>query len=214
MSHYYFLASLPLLTPGKPPALTAEAFARAARAALPPNLADLAIAAARFPTHRENETTPAGDSHADAVTFGHAHPPGEHPFLVAWRDVEAQLVNAQAAQRLRRRGAEPGKGLPHEGCMLAVEAGVEQAFKANNPLERERALAALRFTLLDELTVQRPYGDEAALAYAVKFFHAQRLRAMDAEAGRERFRTLAEAAANAAFERQAQHATPSGGAHP
>ncbi|TVM14826.1 hypothetical protein DPQ33_16500 [Oceanidesulfovibrio indonesiensis] len=169
VGYYYLLASMPLLTPGKTSPVTAEGFLAAAETALPAPLFRIVRAI----------------MHEDE---GHV----AHPFLDTVLNFEAQIVNAQAQRRAEARNTEPGAGLPYDHVDLSVVHGVNEAFQAENPLLRERELAALRFSLLDDLVVGRPYGEEAVLAYALKLRLALRLAGIDPESGRETFRDIAE----------------------
>ncbi|MFW5734567.1 MAG: hypothetical protein ACOCWR_05855 [Oceanidesulfovibrio sp.] len=170
MGYYYLLASMPLLAPGKAPPVTAEGFLAAAETALPPALLRLV---------RE--------------IMDHGEVSG-HPFLDAVRNIEAQIVNTQAERRAEQRKVDAGPGLPYGHVNLYVVHGVNGAFLAENPLQRQRELTALRFAVLDDLLVGRPYGEDAVLAYALKLRLALRLSGIDPEEGREAFRDMAERA--------------------
>ncbi|QJT09231.1 DUF2764 family protein [Oceanidesulfovibrio marinus] len=175
--YYYLLASMPLLTPGKTPAVTSGGFLAAAVTALPQRLYEVVER-----VMREEESA------------------GDHPFLAAVADTEAQIRNAEAERRAEKRGTEPGPHLPFAHVDLSVAHGVEQAFQADSPLHRQRELVALRFGALDDMLVVRPYGEEAVLAYALKLRLALRLANIDPEEGRETFRDLADRAVRAAMD--------------
>lgn len=179
MAYYYLLASMPLLAPGKTPAVTAEGFLAAAETALPLALFQIAESIIRHGESRD-----------------------EHPFLDKVRDLEAQIINAQAERRAEARKTEPGAGLPYNHVDLSVVHGVNEAFQTENPLQRQRELVALRFALLDDLIVGRPYGEAAVLAYAFKLRLALRLSGIDPENGREAFRDLAERVVENAWRKQ------------
>ncbi len=171
MSFYFFIASLPLLKWGEPPALGADAFAAACDDHLPPTLAPV----------------------AQALVTG-AMPAGETPaFLSAWRNADNQLRNAVARQRAARRGVDISRSQRPVGPFdLAIEDGVKESFSRRNPLEREQALDRIRWDKADELAGFDPFALSALLAYAVRLHIAQRWAALDADAGREAARQLIE----------------------
>ena len=96
-----------------------------------------------------------------------------------WLDGERQLRNAVARRRAAAWGVAPDAYLrEHEGFRVEIEDGVGRAYDAPHPLERERALDALRWHLLDDLAGPVPWG------FAALFAYAQRLRIAQAWTGR------------------------------
>lgn len=174
--YYYLLSSMPMLKPGKTPAVTSGGFLAAAVTALPQRLYEVVERIMR-------EEDGAADN----------------PFLAAVADIEAQIKNAEAEHRAGKRGTEPGAHLPFAHVNLSVAHGVEKAFQSDNPLHRQRELVALRFDALDDMLVTRPYGEGAVLAYALKLRLALRLANIDEEEGRETFRDMADRAVRAAM---------------
>ena len=160
MNHYYLVSSLPTLTPGERPGITREEFLR--RAAEQVNAADLALLRSRL---------------ADGL------PEGTDPFSQDWRAMEISLRNACVRQRAARRGVD---ALPHvrEGdddpsLSLAVAA----AFNAPDPLARERALDAIRWTALERLAGYDPFTFRSLQCYAARLHLAWRLAELDARRG-------------------------------
>ncbi|MCF7837198.1 MAG: DUF2764 domain-containing protein [Candidatus Marinimicrobia bacterium] len=171
--YFYFMASLPTLTPGEPPALDAAEFLRRATGVLAPD--DLAGA-------------------ADLLAGRWDSAP--HPFARRWRPLETQLRNAIARTRTAQRPAETAfTPHPHEGFDAALEREAAEALQRKNPLEREQALDRLRWRLVDELVgVERPFSVEAVMAYALRLGWAARQAAWQPAAGREQFTAARDAA--------------------
>ena len=144
MNAAYFIATLPTLTlEGKPP-FTPQEFVALCRDNLDP--ADAAAAAAL-----------ACDE------------PSDHPFSAAWLAKETIWRNAAARLRAPRRGGDPATARrPVAEADLRAEAAVEAAFPARDPLQRERLLDTLRWSLAEELQGYDPLDVKAVLAYAVK----------------------------------------------
>jgi hypothetical protein len=167
MNLEYLLASLPLLTPGRPPGITPADFRAACEEQLSPSLA---AAAAALLEDR----------------------PCDHPFAREWRARETILRHAVARRRAARRGDEaPREQLAARGSDLRIENGVAAAFEQPDPLQRERALDRLRWNVLDELQGCQPLTREAVLAYAVRLRMLEHWRLLDARAGKERLERLA-----------------------
>lgn len=162
MSYFYLIASLPALSLGQV-SMPAGAFHARCEAELAPR--DLQ-------TLREldQEPTPPADA--------------THSFTAAWRDYETQLRNAIAKVRAARRQTDATRLLrPHGRFSPAIEDAVEQAWTMDSPLDREKALDRLRWTLLEELQGVDPFSFRVILAYALKRRIAERWSTMDAETG-------------------------------
>ena len=163
----YFIATLPTLLEGQPARLSEEDFRESCAEQLSPALFR-AVAAML-------------DGTSDS-----------HPFVQAWRDRDAQLRNAVAAERARRRGLAPSEAPSREtaGFDAAIAPAVAAAFAQSDPLARERALDHVRWTLLDELEGVQPMDENVILAYAAKLKISLRTLAADADKGLRRFGEL------------------------
>ena len=160
----FFIPTLPMLLEGQPARLSEKDFRESCAEQLSPELFG-AVAAILDGT------------------------PNPHPFVRAWRDRDAQVRNAIAAERARRRGLSPSETPSREttGLDTAIAPAVAAAFALPDPLARERALDHLRWTLLDELEGVQPMAENVVLAYAAKLRISLRALAADADAGRSRF---------------------------
>jgi hypothetical protein len=170
MNHYYFAATLPLLTLGEPPRLSGAEFVSACEQ----HLSAAAAAAA---------TALIADTHAPTAN-------GDG-FPGRWHNAESQMRNAIARVRAARRGVDlAGRALAVGNFDVALEAAVDDAFGQPNPLARERALDTYRWKKADELAGHDSFSTAAILAYAVKLGIAQRWSALEAEAGSAAARAL------------------------
>lgn len=169
MGYPYFASTLPTQDFGAPPVLTADAFRGLA----------------------ENNLSKADLAALDALLSGGA---SDHPFVVAWRDLDTQIRNAIARQRAARiDGADASKYLrPHGGWSCAAEEAVAAAFAETDPLDRQRALLRVRWNAVGDLAGLDPFSSASVLAYAVRLAIAAELAAFDAEKGAARLRAAAE----------------------
>ena len=163
MNHYYFVATLPLLTPGEAPGISRAAFTAAC----------------------EQHLRPADATGAAAVLEDSgAAPQGGDGFLARWHNAETQLRNAVARTRGARRGVDIARQLRPVGAFdVALEQSVSDAFGRPSPLERERALDGFRWNKADELAGHDAFSTASVLAYAVKLGIAHRWAALDQESG-------------------------------
>jgi hypothetical protein len=153
----YLLSTLPSFGPYDTPPFTLEALLERCR----PYLA-------------EGELLALSDPEAGVGVAGEAGAVARR-----WWDGERQLRNAVARRRAAAWGVSPEPYLrEHEGFRVEIEDGVGRAYEAAHPLDRERALDALRWRLLDDLAGVVPWG------FAALFAYAQRLRIAQAWAGR------------------------------
>lgn len=170
MSAVYLLSSLPGLSLGQPPKLTAEAFLSACASHFPPE---------RLETLRallENRPIPGADGYA-----------------ARWFDCDTQIRNAIARRRAAAKGVDPSASIrPAKGCNLWLDRAVENAFALKNPLAREEALDALRFKAADELAGVDPLDPDRLFAYAVRLGILLRRAARNPDAGRQRLLQLAD----------------------
>jgi hypothetical protein len=139
----------------------------------PPMTVDVLVERCR-PYLGESELRALTEPEAAAVSGGE---PGD--VARRWLDGERQLRNAVARRRSAAWGVSPEPYLrEHEGFRVEIEDGVGRAYDAGDPLERERALDALRWRLLDDLAGVVPWG------FAALFAYGQRLRIAQAWASR------------------------------
>lgn len=163
MSLIYLLSSLPLLSFDTPPQLSRAKFAEMCRDQL--SESDAAV--------------------VHALLYGGE---SEHSFVAAWRDQDAILRNAVARRRARGSGRDASRWLrATAGSDKRIEAGVEDAFQASDPLMKEKALDRLRWRLADELEGYDPLSIGVAFSYAVKLAIAARWTALDAARGQQIF---------------------------
>ena len=111
MAADYLVASLQPLALDGPAPYTAERFLDLCRGQLP------AKDVAALETLIAAEATPA-----NAAAFVLSDAPSRHRILARWRDLDAQLRNAIAAERARLRGQDAARWRrPVEGCSLFFE---------------------------------------------------------------------------------------------
>lgn len=168
MSLGYLLASLPMLFPDRPPAITAEAFRAACSAAL--GAADAAA--------------------AEALLDGRTEDSG-HPAVRAWRELDAAVAGAVGRRRLALRGNAAGALAfepPETGaCPLWLMRAVDDAFAAAvDPLAREDALMRVRWAAAESLAGPDPLSRGRLFAYAVQLRLALRRAALSSETGAAR----------------------------
>lgn len=162
MSYYYLIASLPVLAIGQSP-ISAEAFESRCAAELCARDYEALQQIAQIPLP-ENALS--------------------HAFAKEWNNLETQLRNAIARKRANKRQEDPTPTLrSHGGYATIIEDAVDNAWAQSNPLERERSLDTLRWSLLEDLTGPDPFSFNVILSYAVKRNIAERWASMDPEAG-------------------------------
>ena len=137
-----------------------------------------------------------GERHARAIESamdGAASAPEcDTPLAAAWRDLDAQLRNAVAAERARTRGADPSRWRrPVNGCSL-YWAGRVQAACLSLLSEREKDIADFeRWDAAGELTPPAsPLSAAAAYTYGIRLAIVLRRQALSAEAGNATFDAL------------------------
>jgi len=174
VSLYYLVASLPHLAFGERPPFSSERFRFLLRGLL----------------------DPSQERDLDLVLA--ARPGGEDPFVDEWAEAGDVVQRAQAALRLARackRGGDCGTPpLPAHAAARRIEA----AYELSSPLETEQAVDRIRWSLLDELTLNRHFEFRQVLAYAVRLAMLERWAALTDEAGQARIETLTDEAAAAA----------------
>jgi len=161
MSYYFLISSLPGISLEAKPALSLADF----RAACTTQLSEADAGALECLLDSESE-------------------PVNHTFVKSWKARDTQLRNASARLRAARQSRDAADFVrSHTGFDVGIEDRVEEAFNRSNPLERERELDRIRWTVLDELAGSDPFSTSALLAYAVKLSIAERWAAMDQKAG-------------------------------
>jgi hypothetical protein len=164
MNYYYLVASLPMLSPGKVPALGEDAFMALCREHL----------------------VPADQSAVEALLLRRGEGCG-HPFVVAWRDGERRLRNDIVRLRADRRGVEASLYTrPVEGFDVAMLRAVEEAFGRATPAERELELDRVRWQMIEGLAGLDMFSAESVMAYALKLNIAHRWARLSAETGQQR----------------------------
>ncbi len=163
MSHYYLVASLPVIKPGEPPPLRTEDFVRDCAGLLSDHeLADL-----------------------KAVLFGEAER-GFDPFMERWYGAATQIGNAVARGRAGKLGIEARPYLRDAfNYSSIIDKMVVDALAHENPLEKEKALDRCRFAVVDELAGLNAFDFSKVLAFAVKLKIAERWQLLDAVKGQE-----------------------------
>ena len=167
MNLSYFISSLPMLAQGRAPGLSAEEFRSLCKAQLSAPLAR------------------AAEALLDGVD-------DVHPFVREWRDLDAQIRNAVAAERAKRRGLTPAETprRPVSGCDASIAPAVAAAFALSDPLRREEALDAIRWSAIESIQGVDPFSERVVLAYAAKLPLVARRAAIDKEGGLGRFVAL------------------------
>jgi hypothetical protein len=166
--YYYFVSGLPLLTFGEKPPFTSD----------------------RYLFSSQGVLTKEHEQELRMILAGRASD-GKTEFSRTWYSIDTQIRNAIAHFRGTRLGVESKPFIrsygPHS---VLVQNKVSAAFMKTNPLERERSLDLCRWQMLDELTLQDPFGLSAVLAYGIKLQILERWAAHSDEAGRARVEAI------------------------
>ncbi len=162
MKHAYLVSSLPMIEMGAPPFLGVEDFRRQCGGVLS---AEEEVELDRVLDGRLDEcTTPAGQ---------------------AWRNFDTQLRSLLAAVRAGRLEVDGKPYLrSHEGWDCRVNPAVVEAFARSSPLARAEVIDQVRWTRLEELANEDPFGFGAVLAYGIQLQIATRWASFDAERGK------------------------------
>ena len=166
--YYYFCAQLPALRPGDAPPMTLERFDSLLELLPEPDAAY--IRTCGFPVSRE-AAFPAGSAGARFRAFEYA------------------LRGEIAGRRGAGRDALP----PETGTIGGIAEAVNAAASAEDPLERERRIDAIRWRLLDDIAAAEPFGREAAACYRMQLALAIRSDRRREAVGRERFAAAVDA---------------------
>lgn len=171
-AHYYYLIStLPLLRLEDEPSLSSEDFllrvAEHVTEAQIERLRDLA------------ETPPV---------------PEFCPAAQRWNEIEIYIRNSVLRNRSdtdRRRIEEWTR--EEQDVFPGLDPQIDDAVNAPNPLERERRLDRIRWTVLEEARFARPFEIDALAVYRLCLLMAEKWAAVDPTAGIERVREIADA---------------------
>ena len=135
-----------------------------------------------------------GARHAEALAqlLGLGGAAADTPPAAAWRDLDAQLRNAVAAERARARGADPAQWRrPVDGCSLYWAGRVQAAFQEKDPGKRDRLLDQVWWDAAGELTpAASPLSAAAAYTYGLRLARTVRRQALSPEAGNQVFDDL------------------------
>ena len=167
--YYYFCAQLPALRLGDAPPMTLEHFDSLLE--LLPEADAAYIRTCAFPVARE-KAFPAGSAGARFRAFEYA------------------LRGEIAGRRGAGRDALP----PETGTFGGLAEAVNGAASAEDPLERERRIDAIRWRLLDDMAAAAPFSREAAACYRMQLAMLIRSNRRQEAAGRERFAAAVDAA--------------------
>ncbi len=162
MAYYYLAASLPELSLGQPVNMDAAEYITLCR------------------SHLSERDCQALDAIASESAC-------DHPTVEGWRQREIQLRNAVArlrAQRLHTDASQTQK--VHTGFEVYIEQGVEKAFQAPNPLQRERMLDELRWQTLNELQGTDGFGSASVVTYLLRLQLCKRWSTFNKEDGTAR----------------------------
>jgi hypothetical protein len=172
VEYVYLVASLPVLELTATPRITSDRLLAASEGVL-------------LPGHREDLRAVLEDRPWDVRSSA------LRPYL----DAETQLRDTLARLRAARAGRSyDTQAHPYAGFDARCAETARRAIELDDPRERELLLDRLRWTLLDELAVARPFGLPAVLAYAVRLRLAEKWAAMDDAAGLQFVAALADAA--------------------
>ena len=129
---------------------------------------------------------------AEAITAMMADEPSAHPLAAKWRDLDAQLRNAIAAERARLHGQDATRWRrPVDGCSLFWANRAAAAFQEKDPARRERLLDQVRWDAAGELTPPTaPLSTAAVFTYAIRLAIVLRRAARDTAAGNDVFNRL------------------------
>jgi hypothetical protein len=171
MNYYYLAASLPAVAMGAVPPMDLEAFRNLCSEHLSPRdaraLSDL--------LERDDG------------------PESSHPFVRSWRNRDTRLRNALARLRGQRLQKDAAAFIREaEGFDAQTVSVASEAFAKSDPLQRERAIDAFRWQLIEELAGYNPFAGRAILAYALKLRLAERWAALKEQEGQATAKTIIE----------------------
>ena len=181
MAADYLVSSLQPLALDGPPPYTAEQFLGLCRGQLPTT--DLAALEALLAAETDSANVPSTVL-SDASS--------RHRILARWRDLDAQIRNAIAAERARLHGQDAARWRrPVEGCSLFWANRAAAVFQERDPARRERLLDQIRWDAAGELTPPAaPLSAASVFTYAIRLAIVLRRAARDAAVGNDVFNRL------------------------
>jgi len=164
----YFAATLPYPAFDSPPPFTEEAFAVMCRQHL--SASDFAA----FEALRSGGGT-------------------KHPFVLAWRDFEAQLRNASAKIRAAKLGIESDKWRrPQRGWSVALETAAAAAFAETDPMRRDLALKKILWDAAEEIAGLDNFSAASIFARFIRLRILVERAHANADSGKSRLLKMAE----------------------
>ncbi|MFO7870983.1 MAG: DUF2764 family protein [Kiritimatiellia bacterium] len=170
MNYYFFAASLPMLSLDSAPPLSYKTFKTQCSEHLSPR--DAAALSQLEPVIPESS---------------------RHSFVSAWRENEIEIRNAVAKTRSERGAGNAADFLRKQrGYEPSIHRAVAEAFTADNPKDREKALDKIRWSLLDDMESRDQFSSCAVLGYSLKLRMSERWNALSREDGRRSAGDIAE----------------------
>ena len=184
MAADYLVSSLQPLALDGPPPYTAEQFLGLCRSQL--SAADAAAIEALL------ASVPGASASGSAAGNVLGDVPSGHRILARWRDLDAQIRNAIAAERARLHGQDAARWRrPVDGCALFWANRAVAAFQEKDPARRERLLDQVRWDAAGELTPPAaPLSAAAVFTYAIRLGIVLDRAARDTAAGNDVFNRL------------------------
>jgi hypothetical protein len=162
--YYYLISSLPMLRQGEEPLFDHYQFLEDCRNWLGKTEFSILEKLSLLPTE---SSAASGNSLA-----------------AAWYRWETCLRNRIARTRKSAFTAEAEDyTLPEEDFFSEVERGVQDAFALSNPLEREKLLDALRWTLIENLEAGHIFDFDRLCAYKLKLMLVEKWQGREQEKG-------------------------------
>ncbi len=170
MAADYLIASLPSLSFDGSAPCTWDAFTAACREQLGAEDAAALESLAAIERGRGD----AGDGAA-----------ADHAVVAEWRDADAALRNALAAERAKAHGLDAAKWLrPASGRSLYWDGRVAAAYQERDAGRRDELLDRVRWDAAGELTpCEAPLSTRAVFTYAIRLLIVLRRRAIERGAG-------------------------------
>ncbi|MDA3831880.1 MAG: DUF2764 family protein [Spirochaetales bacterium] len=170
-SYYYLTASLPMLKPDNEPPFTEEQFLALCRRHLNPK--DLTVLE-KLSQNGEDETVAVHNNAAEAwIAFD-------------------RMMSAELAQNRAERLQVPDKETYAKSgfCPAAVREAVKKAVTADSPLEAEYLLFKVRFSYLEELSINHHFDLTRIVVYYLKLKMMIRKSYFNYELGEQEFKRL------------------------
>jgi hypothetical protein len=168
MNYYFLAASLPMISFDAQPLLTVSRF--------------LEICA--------DQLTPSDLSELEALL----QTPGSETRSAFGRSLAARetgIRNAAARERASRLGCDPAPYIKEcPDADISLRKAVGDALSKKDPMESERGLDRLRWTIADELRGYDPFSPAAIFSYGVQLAIAERWTKIDRAKGAQRLAEL------------------------